>query len=708
MKKAGYTSESYASDYLPGKSIYQSDARIFHRAGFEYDWVTEVVSAKANGRQWTATVKLRQGGTATLRLISYAPDVVRLQFGAGPFDETSPMLVPPPKRAPAVRARRTPGGWEIAFGQRRVCVGRKPFTLTVAGFELETEKIAGEPSTAPLGFRRYGKRVEAFVSWRIHNADRFFGLGEKWNKVEKSSTRATIWSADTCGSNTNDMSYKSLPLLHCTAGWGLMVHSSFRQSWEVGAFSYTAGSVLVEDGKLDAFLFFAPTLKKLIGRYVELTGKPQLPPRWALGVWLSRCAYNSRAEVEEATVEMRRRRIPCDVVHIDPMWMRTHYYFKIGVDACDFVRNDEKFPDLPGLFRQLRAANFRTCLWVNPYLPGGQPIYEEAKRRGFLAKSEKGGIARLEHGQPVGIVDFTNPAAKEWWKERIRQLLRDGAVVVKPDYGDRVPEDALFFNGRTGREIHNLYLHLYAEACFEAAQEVHGAGIVWRRAGYLGTQRYPGTWAGDTQVSWEAMRCCLRGGLAAGFGAEAFWSHDIAGFVGPKPPTELYIRWMQWGMFSPFCRFHGTTPREPWHYGPVAVRNTRHYAEWSYRLHPYWWKLAQEATRTGVPLLRHMALEFPNEPGVENIDDQYLLGPDLLVAPVLNAGQRSRPVYFPTGEWVALEDRRKGFAGPRYHDVPVPLERIPVFVRAGAKLPVFADVPQHLQGQLPAVKLWQF
>lgn len=525
-----YTSESYASAYLPARSIYQSDARIFHRGGFTYDYVASVSGVRVTPSACELQLALQSGAAACLRLIRYAAGTLRLQFfeGEASFDETSPMLVPVPRAKTSWRVRQTAAHVTISFGAYQILITKNPFSLSVSTangdpvFALDTEKIAGAFVCGPLGFRRAPAAAEPFLGWRILNDEHFFGLGEKFCKVERTSTRATIWASDTCGSNTTDMSYKSVPVLFSTRGWGLMLHSSFRSFWEIGTFSYTAGACLSEDSKLDAVLFLAPSLKELLGLYTALTDRPSMPPRWALGVWMSRCQYMSRAQVDEVLQRLRKERIPCDVIHLDPLWMKTHYYYKIGVDACDFVRNDEAFPDQPRMFREFLQQGFHTCLWINPYLPKGTPIYAEAEARGFLLRDINGGIARLAYGQPVGMVDFTNPAAKAWWKDYLKQCLRDGAAVLKPDYGDRVPETALFHNGRAGRELHNLYLHLYSETAFEAAREVHGQGIVWRRAGYIGTQRYPGTWAGDTQVSWEGMRCCLRGGLSAALTGEAF------------------------------------------------------------------------------------------------------------------------------------------------------------------------------------------
>jgi alpha-D-xyloside xylohydrolase len=249
--------------------------------------------------------------------------------------------------------------------------------------------------------------------------------------------------------------------------------------------------------------------------------------------------------------------------------------------------------------------------------------------------------------------------------------------------------------------MHNLYLFLFTETCFQAAQEVHGANIVWRRAGYIGSQRYPGTWAGDTQVSWQAFKCCLRGGLSAGLTGEAFWASDIGGFTGPQPSSELYIRWAQMGFLSGLTRFHGNTPREPWHYGETAVKVVRHYARMRYKLIPYLLATADFATRTGMPLMRHMRLEFENEPNVATLDDQYMLGTDLLVAPVFNPEQRSRRVYLPEGTWRRFENPGRPIEGGRFILARAPLERVPVFVRAGAVIPQYTRAPQHLKGAVP-------
>ncbi len=696
--KPTYDAASYST--VPSDlSIYQSDARIFHQPGFTYDEVRAIDAAHLDGPTLTLTLTLDSGAHAHLLIHVLDGAVLRLQFSPGPdpaeFANTSDLLVPFDGSLPPLTLDEHADHFTLIFGDQHLRLDKAPFGLTLVDadgtprFQLEDYPLADSPLVGTLGVRTSPTgAAEPYLSWKIHNGERFFGLGEKWNTVEKSSTRATIWASDTCGSNSNDLSYKSIPYLLSTRGWGLFLHSPLRSFWEVGSFSYVSGSLLSEDCGLDLFLFTGSDLKDLVTRYTALTGRPAMPPRWALGVWMSRCQYENQAQAEAAMDGLRERGIPADVIHLDPLWMRTHYYFKIGVDACDFERNEASFPDLPALWKKWRGRGFKTCLWVNPYVPEGTAIYDHARDHGYLLRSTRGGLARLSHGEPVGMIDFSNPAARDWWREKLKDLLRAGAAVLKPDYGDRVPEDALFSTGQTGRELHNLYLFWFTETCYQAAREVHGYGLVWRRAGYIGSQRYPGTWAGDTRSTWEEMLTCLRGGLSAGFNGDAFWGGDIGGFTGPAPSTKLYIRWAQWGLLSPLARFHGANaPREPWHFGDPAVAVVKHYAHLRYRLLPYLERCAREACDTGIPILRHLHLEAPDDPGTEFIDDQYFLGPDLLVAPVFAPGVTERSVYFPAGEWVDFENETRRYEGGRHHLVPAPLERIPLFRRADADIP---------------------
>jgi alpha-D-xyloside xylohydrolase len=722
--KPSYSEDSYAAKFLNGVTVFPSDARIFHQVGYEYDDVVAPGRVTFDGQVLKMNLTYLSGAPGVLSIEPVMPGVLRIKVGApgAKFDETSPMLVPFSEERPGASFEDLGSTCAYTFCDYRLEIARSPFCLRVIDpkgaviFESETEELVGLPTAPPLGLRRraigsgaggggaISNEAWAFLSWRMRNGERFFGLGERFTRFEKTGTRATIWSADTCGSNTTDMSYKAVPVLFSTAGWALMLHSSYRSYWEIGSFSYATGGMMVEDEKLDLFLILAPELKQQVVAYTALTGRPAMPPRWSFGLWMSRAAYNNREQMLEVANRLRAEQIPCDVFNIDPSWMEHGYYNDIGVEVCNFNWNAPAWGDPEPLFKEFDDLGYAICLWINPYFSEDSPAYAEAKQKGYLVKTTAGGIARLEFGLAAGIIDFTNPQAKAWWQSKLVDLLRKGAAVFKVDFGDRVPENALFANGRTGREMHNLFVHLYAQAVFEATAQVKGEGVVWRRPGYIGTQRYPGCWAGDTQVTWEGMAGALRGGLSAAFTGDSFWSHDIGGFVGQKPPDELYIRWVQFGMLSPFSRFHGTTPREPWFYGDPAMEVVRHYAQLRYALMPYLLAYGRESADTGLPLLRPMVLEFPKEPRIDTIDDQYLLGPDLLVAPVMQPGARSRVIYLPKGQWWSFDRPGVVLTGPGYREVEAPLERVPLYVRAGALIPHYRHVPQHLKG--PAPKEW--
>jgi len=711
-EKPSYYEDNYASRFLQGKTVFQDDQRIFHRLGYEYDSAAAVTGCDMQGRHLSLQVDLESGRELAVTVQAVGHRIMRMQIGepGAQFDSSSPMLAADVSVPGVLQVVQNESQVECQLDGYRLVIQKRPFCLRVYAvsgqliFESETEKLVDLYTAPPLGLRTNGEKTWAFLSWRSRNQDRYFGLGEKFTRFEKTSSRATIWTADTCGSNTCDMSYKAVPVLFSTAGWALMLHSSFRSYWEIGSFSYASAACMVEEPKLDLFLILAPSLKEQVQAYTWLTGRPAMPPKWAFGLWMSRAAYRNRGQMQAVAARLRQEAVCCDVFNIDPTWMNRGYYNEIGVEVCHFDWNETDWGSAETLFRDFNTEGYSICLWINPYLAEGSQPYQEASEKGYLVRTVGGGTARLELDLAAGIVDFTNPQAKYWWQIKLMHLLRQGAAAFKVDFGDRVPEDALFFNGKTGLEMHNLFVHLYAEAVYETVASVKGKGIIWRRPGYIGSQRFPGCWAGDTQVTWEGMKGALRGGLSAAFTGESFWSHDIGGFVGRKPEDELYIRWVQFGMLSPMARFHGTTPREPWEYGDPALEVTRYYASLRYQLIPYLLAHGYDSTRSGLPLLRPMVLDFENEPYIDQVDDQYMLGQALLVAPVWAEGERQRDVYFPAGSWWNLYDPKACVQGPGFREVDAPLERVPVYVRQGSLLPRYKQAPPHLKG--PAPQSW--
>ena len=414
-----------------------------------------------------------------------------------------------------------------------------------------------------------------------------------------------------------------------------------------------------------------------------------MPPKWSFGVWMSRCMYKSRTEVETIAKKLRILNIPCDVIHIDPLWLKGRE--KSGIDSChDLVFDTKKFPEPEKMVTNLKKMGFKLSLWENPYVLKGTKIYEEGVKKHYfpISLTDKNKPAQIEPPNKPKIfttlIDFTNPDAVKWYQEKHRKLLNIGVAVFKTDYGEWCPINARFYNGMIGKDMHNLYPVLYNKTVFDIIKKVCGKGIVWARSAYAGSQMYPVHWSGDTLAKYEVMAQVLRSGLSIGLSGIPFWSHDIGGFIG-KPSQELYIRWTQFGMFCSHSRFHGTTPREPWEYGKKSIDICKKYILLRYRLIPYIYSYAYIANKTGIPIVRAMVLEFQDDHNTYDKDLQYMFGRELLVAPIFNE-TNIRNIYLPAGKWLDYWDKKE-YTGPiniRYY---APLDRLPLFIRENSIIP---------------------
>jgi alpha-D-xyloside xylohydrolase len=336
-----------------------------------------------------------------------------------------------------------------------------------------------------------------------------------------------------------------------------------------------------------------------------------------------------------------------------------------------------------------------------PYVADGTRLYAEGERAGYFARGTGGSVEGFTpaDGSPRGIVDFTSVEATRWWQAQHQPLLDWGIAAFKSDFGEGLPPEARLANGLSGLQGHNLLALLYNRAVFEttAAARPSEHVLVWGRSGWAGSQRYPAQWSGDPQTSAAGMAACLRGGLSYALSAPGWWSHDIGGFYGPPPSPALYVRWTQFGMLSPLTRAHGTTPREPWAFGTRALAVFREFAQLRYRLTPYLERCGEAATGEGLPVLRPLVLEFEADPIAAMIDDQYLLGPDLLVAPVFSDDEApvNRTVYLPRGaDWRDFWTGAR-FSGGDFVEQSVPLERLPVFVRIDSDLGLLPEDPRR-------------
>jgi alpha-D-xyloside xylohydrolase len=612
-----------------------------------------------------------------------SPRAVRIRIRTGPevrADQPSPMLVREPPRDDSWRMARIAGGYRYTSVAGSVTILEDPWHIEfrdaqgrlLTKTDHASDNAAQLDPVLPFSFIRrasdYSRSIAAVFS--LAPGEKLFGGGESFTRLDKRGQKLVLWANDANGVETGRM-YKPIPFFMSNRGYGMFVHTSAPTTFDFGATYGNTNALLLGDDELDLFVFLG-TPKEILNEYTTLTGKPPMPPLWSFGLWMSRITYYSEDETRAVAAKLRGNRIPSDVIHLDTGWFETDW-------RCDYQFSKTRFKDPVKMIADLKHDGFHISLWQLPYFVPKNSLFPEILAKGLAVRDGKGNLPYED-----AVLDFTNPATVAWYQEKIAGLLKMGVGAIKVDFGEAAPLNGIYANGRSGFYEHNLYPLRYNQAVADITRQTTGENIIWARSAWAGSQRYPLHWGGDSGAQDSGMAATLRGGLSLGLSGFTFWSHDIGGFAA-KTPEELYRRWMPFGMLTSHSRCHGTPPKEPWEYSPAFMDDFRRADELKYRLMPYVYAQAKDSSERGLPMVRALFIEYPGDPGSWQVDDEYLFGSDILVAPLMETGATERNVYLPPGQWIDYQTA-KVFAGG-WHTIAAGQIPVVMLVRDGAVVP---------------------
>ncbi len=505
-----------------------------------------------------------------------------------------------------------------------------------------------------------------------------YGLGERFSPFVKNGQSVDIWNED--GGTSTEQSYKNIPFYLTNKGYGVFVNHPERVSFEVGTEVVTKVEFSVPGENLDYYIINGPTMKEVLERYTDITGKPSLPAPWTFGLWLSTSfTTNYDEETVNSFVDgMLERGIPLKTFHFDCFWMKDFSW-------CDFTWDSRVFPDPVGMLKRLKDKGLKICVWINSYVGQESSMFEEGVKGGYFLKRPNGDVWQWDMWQPgLAIVDFTNPEACEWYAKKLEALMDMGVDCFKTDFGERIPTDCVYYDGSDPVKMHNYYTYLYNKVVYDVIKKKKGEkeAILFARSATVGGQKFPVHWGGDCWSDYESMEESLRGGLSLTSSGFGYWSHDIGGFESTSTP-DVYKRWCAFGLLSTHSRLHGSTSyRVPWAYDEEAVDVVRYFTKLKAKLMPYMYRNAIETSKTGVPMMRSMVLEFTEDKNCQYLATQYMLGDSLLVAPIFNDKSMAE-YYLPEGTWTSVLDDSVKEGGKWYKEEHGYLS-IPLYAKEGS------------------------
>ena len=594
---------------------------------------------------------------------------LRLSTRAVPLNDGSSMMLAgavPTDNSWKVEQNDQEINYRSAYGRIRII--KQPWHIEIydqAGRLLTRTQNIGDPATyitpIPFSFVRRSSDLSRRIAatFQLQHDEKIFGCGESFTRLDKRGQHVVVYTRDGMGTQ-NEYMYKPIPFFLSSNGYGMFVHTSAPVTFDFGKY-YDAHNVIYSgDENLDLFIFLGQP-KDILSEYTALTGRSPVPPLWSFGFWMSRITYNSEDQVRQVAEQLRAHKVPADVIHLDTGWFETDW-------RSDYRFSSSRFHDPAKMIADLKQQGFHVSLWQYTYFTSKNDLWKEMVSKGYEVKNE-GGQLPFEDS----TLDMSNPEAVKWYQGKLADLLKLGVGAIKVDFGEGAPLTGQYLSGRTGWYEHNLYPLRYNKAVAEITKATTGDNLIWARSAWAGSQRYPLHWGGDAENTDSAMAGELRGGLSFGLSGFTYWSHDVGGFV-QKAPRDLYRRWLAWGVLTSHTRAHGAPPREPWEYDEALTEDFRRALGLKYSLMPYIYAQAKDSSAHGFPMLRALFFEYPDDPTSWSIDDEYMFGSNLLVAPLFESSN-NRKVYLPPGKWIDYQTSRV-YEGAKWYDItagPIPV-----------------------------------
>ncbi len=642
-------------------------------------YLKDVTSYQDTGTEVVFNCTPSGGSTTPIVKITFSsPSVFRLQL--------SPNGTVPPGSGAAVYSLTDASGYvTLQTNNLTLKIRKNPWKLSVydaTGTNLISEESPNEGfENKSLSYQTYYDTVtEVNEAMFLDSSEHVFGFGERFNTMDKRGMTTVMQTRDVVGSS-GDATYLPVPFFISTKGYGFYLNSSYKSTFDMGDSKSDEYSIKVPASSLDYyFIYGGGDLKQVIIDYTGLTGRSYLPSEWVFYPWMSKNSYNSQDEVTYVINKTRELDIPGNVIVIEGGGGWWGWY-------------TPSWPDPEWMISYAHSQGVRIIIWETPVLPGlgSSSYYDYATNHGYLVKNADGSVYKIPSGYWMAgnaVLDFTNPAAVSWWLGLHDFLMAQGIDGFKTDGGEFIHDDTVvFYDGRRGAEMENLYPLLWTGTMNDyVMNKTGGNGITWSRAGFAGSQQYPCHWAGDQYCTFAQLQTVIRAGQSAGISGIPYWASDIGGYTGGKPPKNLYIRWAEFGALSPLMQYHGQEPHDPWTFDQETQDIYKFYATLRMNLMPYIYSYAKIANETGLPMMRALLLNYPDDPNTYSIEYEYTLGDELLVAPIYE-NTTSRSVYLPDDTWIDFWDSSE-YVGSTTISSSAPLNKIPLFIKAGAIIPM--------------------